>query len=120
MIIGDRDGKYAMSMPRIVSALSIMASILVLAGGGAARADAARGQSLAERWCSQCHGVRPSQASANSEAPAFSAIAAEPSATEFSLRTFLRVPHKTMPNFILKPEDIDDLVSYIVSLKPQK
>jgi len=109
-----------MSMARSVCAVLAVVTILVLAGRGDARADAAQGRALAEQWCSQCHGVRPSQASANSEAPVFSAIAAERSATEFSLRTFLRVPHKTMPNFILKPEDIDDLVSYILSLKPQK
>ena len=50
----------------------------------------------------------------------FSAIAAEPSATQYALRTFLRVPHPTMPNFILKPDDIDDIVAHITSLKPQK
>jgi mono/diheme cytochrome c family protein len=90
----------------------------VLAAPEDAKADAARGQGLAEQWCSQCHGVRPSQA--NSEAPSFSAIAAEPSASQYALRTFLSVPHPTMPNFILKPDDIDDIVGYITSLKPQK
>jgi len=25
-----------------------------------------------------------------------------------------------MPNFIIKPDDIDDIVGYITSLKPQK
>jgi hypothetical protein len=49
----------------------------VLAAPEDAKADAARGRGLAEQWCSQCHGVRPSQPSANSEAPSFSAIAAE-------------------------------------------
>ena len=109
-----------MSMPKRVCALLAVVATLALAGRGEAKADVAQGRALAEQWCSQCHGVRPSQASTNSEAPTFSAIATEPSATDFSLRTFLRVPHKTMPNFILKPEDIDDVVSYILSLKPQK
>jgi len=107
-----------MSMQGIVRMLLAMAAIIVLAGREEAKADATRGRTLAEQWCSQCHGVR--QPSANSEAPPFSAIAAEPSATEYTLRTFLRVPHPTMPNFILKPDDIDDIVGYILSLKPQK
>jgi mono/diheme cytochrome c family protein len=109
-----------MNMPGIIRALLVIAAILVLASPEDAKADAARGQGLAEQWCSQCHGVRPSQPSANSDAPSFSAIAAEPSATQYALRTFLRVPHPTMPNFILKPDDIDDIVGYITSLKPQK
>ena len=38
------------------------------------------------------------QASPGQGAPSFSQIAAEPSATEMSLRVFLRTPHPTMPN----------------------
>ena len=109
-----------MNMPAIVCAPLVMAAILLLAGPGTAKADAVRGHGLAEQWCSQCHGIRPSEPSANSDAPTFSAIAAEPSATPYALRTFLRVPHPTMPNFILKPDDIDDIVAHITSLKPQK
>jgi hypothetical protein len=82
-----------------------------------AQADVSRGQILSQQWCSQYHGVRPNQSSANPDAPSFSAIALEPSATEYPLRTFLRVPHKTMPNFVIKTEDIDDIVDYIASLK---
>jgi mono/diheme cytochrome c family protein len=116
------DGRlgYAMSMPRTICTVLIMAAILVLAGWERAEADAARGRALAEQGCSQCHGIRPAEASVNPKAPAFAAIAAEPSMTEYALRTFLRTPHPTMPNFIIKPDDIDDIVDYIVSLKPQK
>jgi cytochrome c len=116
------DGRlgYAMSMPRTICTALIVAAILVLAGGERAKADAARGRALAEQGCSQCHGIRPAESSVNPKAPAFVAIATQPSATEYSLRTFLRVTHKTMPNFVIKPDDIDDIVDYIVSLKPQK
>jgi mono/diheme cytochrome c family protein len=109
-----------MSMPRIVCVLLTVTAILAVVGRGNAMADAAQGQALSQQWCSQCHGVRPAEASVNPKAPAFVAIAAEPSATEYALRTFLRTPHPTMPNFIIKPEDIDDIVGYIISLKPQK
>jgi cytochrome c len=76
------------------------------------------GRSLAQQWCAQCHGVPPNELSADSNAPSFSAVAREPSATEYALRVFLRTPHPTMPNFVLNPDGIDDLVSYIVSLRP--
>ena len=109
-----------MSAARMVSGLVIAAALLVLPATEGAKAAASRGQILSQQWCSQCHGVRPNQSSTNPDAPSFPAIALEPSATEYSLRTFLRVPHKTMPNFVIKPNDIDDIVDYIVSLKPKK
>ena len=111
---------YPMSAPRIVSGFAVAAALLVLSATEPASAAATRGQILSQQWCAQCHGVRTDQPSANPDVPSFSAIAAEPSATEYSLRIFLRVPHPTMPNFVLKPDDIDDLVDYIISLRPQK
>jgi mono/diheme cytochrome c family protein len=104
----------------MVSGLVVAAALLVLLPTEEAKAAASRGKILSQQSCAQCHGVRPNQSSASPDAPSFSAIATEPSATEYLLKTFLRVPHKTMPNFILKPDDIDDIVGYIISLKPQK
>ena len=44
--------------------------------------------------------------------------AGEPSATAYALHVFLQTTHATMPNFVNKPDDIDDIVSfYILSLK---
>ena len=40
-----------------------------------------------------------------------------PSTTELSLKVFLRSSHKSMPNFILQPEEADDIVAYILSLR---
>jgi mono/diheme cytochrome c family protein len=117
---GGLEGKYAMGRPRTVFALSIVTAFLELVASEGPKADTARGKILSQQWCSQCHGVDVNQSSENPKAPSFSAIAIEPSATEYSLRTFLRIPHPTMPNFIIKPDDIDDIVGYIVSLKPQK
>lgn len=103
-----------------VSGLAVAAALIVFATAGEAKAAASRGEILSQQWCAQCHGVRPNQSSADQNAPSFSAIAAEPSATEYSLRIFLRVPHPTMPNFVIKPDDIDEIVDYIMSMKPQK
>lgn len=108
-----------MSTPRMVSGLAV-AALLVLSATEGAKGAASRGQTLSQLWCAQCHGGGPNQLSANPDAPSFSAIADEPSATEYSLRIFLRVPHPTMPSFILKPDDIDDLVEYIIPLKSHR
>ncbi len=75
------------------------------------------GAALAQQWCAACHAVKPGQVSPNPKAPAFTAIAAEPSATEYSLSVFLKTTHATMPNYKIDPDDIDALVDYIRSLK---
>jgi mono/diheme cytochrome c family protein len=106
-----------MSGPRTIYAVFIAMVLIVLDAASHAKADAARGQVLAEQWCSQCHGVHPNEASANPKSPTFPAIAAEASITENSLRVFLRTPHSTMPNIMLKPDDTDDIVEYLLSLK---
>jgi cytochrome c len=83
-------------------------------------ADARQGLVLAEQWCAECHSVRRDRASGNPDLPTFSEIAAEPSATAYALRIFLRTPHATMPNFVLDADDIDDIVDYILSLKRRR
>jgi mono/diheme cytochrome c family protein len=85
-----------------------------------AQGNPSRGLALSERWCSQCHGVTPNEGSHNADAPRFVDVAAEPSVTEYSLRVFFRTPHATMPNFVLNPDDIEDIISYILSMKPNR
>jgi hypothetical protein len=50
-------------------------------------------------------------------APTFSELAAEPSITEYSLRALLRSPHETMPQITFKPDQMDDIAEYILSLR---
>jgi hypothetical protein len=50
-------------------------------------------------------------------APTFSELAAEPSITEYSFRVLLRSPHETMPQITFKPDQMDDIAGYIVSLR---
>ena len=104
-------------MQRTIKALVPMWVLAATVAIGDARADAAHGLALAEQWCSQCHGVRPNEASPTRGATSFSEIAAKASTTEMSLRVFMQTSHPTMPNFILEPDDLDDLVGYILSLK---
>ena len=100
--------------------LPLIAALIVVAAAGTARADASKGSMLAAQLCATCHAVQPGQASPKAGAPPFPSVAANPSITIFSLRAFLRTPHWTMPNIMLKPDDIDDIASYIVSLKTKQ
>jgi mono/diheme cytochrome c family protein len=79
--------------------------------------DGSTGHRLASEWCRDCHAIEPTAINTGKPAPDFVAVANMPSTTELSLKVFLLSSHKTMPNFIIKPNDADDLVAYILSLK---
>ena len=79
--------------------------------------DAAAGQRLAEGTCRTCHQIDRAQAPVEGGGPAWQAIANMPSTTHLSLAVFLQSSHRNMPNLILTPGEIDDLVAYILSLK---
>ena len=102
------------------SALLTIILAATLAAGENAGADQSKGRVLAEQRCSQCHGVKRGEKSPSVAAPSFTDVADEPSLTEYTLRVFLRTPHPTMPNLIIKPDEMDDIVSYIVSLKRKR
>jgi mono/diheme cytochrome c family protein len=92
---------------------------LVLMPAVGSPADLAVGKLLADKWCAQCHGTRAGRLGPNPDAPTFSELAAEPSITEYSLRALLRSPHETMPQITPTPDEMDDIVGYILSLKPR-
>ncbi len=77
--------------------------------------DAAAGQKLVQAQCSTCHGPRPGP----QQAPSLEAIASMPSTTSMSLHAFLMTPHANMPNYRLSSQEIDDVVAYILSLRPR-
>lgn len=101
----------------------IACSLLILPIGAAAAADLpgdpAAGGTLAHDVCAVCHVVAPDQMVDPGVGPSFLEIAAHPATTTLSLRAFLQTPHATMPNLILTPEETDDIISYILTLKGQ-
>ena len=99
------------------AAVLAFAATTSFATAGADAASAARGKTLVQHECVSCHAVEPGQQSPNPKAPTFAAVANEPSATAYSLHVFLQTTHTTMPNFMINSDDIDDVVSYILSLK---
>jgi cytochrome c len=88
------------------------------AGGATLSADSgSAGHRLADAWCKECHAIEARNAGTANAAPDFVAIANQPSTTELSLKVFLRSSHRSMPNLVITPDQADDLVNYILSLK---
>jgi mono/diheme cytochrome c family protein len=102
--------------------LIALVAIRLHGAGGQARAqdvpgDAAKGRSLAEAWCSECHAVGAKAVPVPRNAPDFVTVARLSSTTALSLNAFLRSNHRSMPNFMIARRDADDIVAYILSLK---
>lgn len=77
------------------------------------------GRAFVRENCAECHDVeREWDELAASYGPVFVDVAAAPGTTAIRLRVFLRSPHVEMPDFILTEQEIDDVISYILTLKP--
>ena len=97
-----------------------IAAILIALGANAVAARAAdvqTGEFLATHWCHSCHVVGDS-GSGNDAAPTFQAIAKRHAGDDSWLRAWLASPHPPMPNLTLSREEIDDIVTYLGTLKP--
>ena len=80
--------------------------------------DPQKGSALAQRFCAECHAVgKRDGRSPNSEAPSFTAVASTPGMTAMALNVFFQTPHRAMPNLILKTDQRNDIIAYILSLK---
>lgn len=94
------------------------AVMLALSPAPVAAQDAAVGSALAVRWCMGCHVIeREPLISPRNGVPTFSAIAANPATTVTFLRRYLSAEHTYMPDFALSPQERDDLIAYIMSLR---
>lgn len=76
------------------------------------------GQKLAKDVCAECHAVtRGADVSPNLNAPAFAKLASTPGVTSTALSAALQTSHRTMPNLVLKGDDMANVVAYILTLK---
>ena len=88
--------------------------------GLAAAQDARRGQALAERWCANCHVVNQAATTGRADGlPTFPALAARKDVTAATLKGAMTATHSRMPDLQLGARDQEDLVAYIISLRPK-
>jgi cytochrome c len=94
-----------------------MALALSVIAAHSAGADVKQGAELARVWCANCHvvGTKPT-GSVPQGPPSFPSIARS-GMTADQLRAFLSHPHGAMPDLSLTRAEIDDLVSYIETLR---
>ena len=100
---------------------STIAAAALLSGGAALaqeRGDPERGLAYAEANCAECHEVRAGHYDSPwPESPPFEDIANADGMTEIALFAFFRTSHPNMPNFVVPPDDIQDLTAYLLSMR---
>ena len=96
-------------------------SIVTPARQGINIGDVHRGLAYAQKFCAECHDVLRSDAASPSRlAPPFEKIANTPGMSVTALTVWSRTSHPTMPNFVIEPNNMDDLIAYILTLKDRR
>ena len=90
--------------------------------------DPQAGYTVAEEVCAQCHAILPGEGVSSDPEPLpfeqsvalpFEDIANTPGVTAMALFAWMTSSHPTMPDIKLTPEELRNVVSYILSLKKQ-
>lgn len=78
-----------------------------------------RGRASAATMCAECHRTEPGPGSSPLKtAPAFTSVAKTKGMSAMALNVWLVTSHPTMPNIVLAPDTADDIVAYVLSLRP--
>lgn len=97
----------------------LLAALLPFGAHAQEAGDVSAGAKIAQEVCAECHSIGAEQDnSPNADAPPFAHVATTPGMNERALAVWLQSPHPTMPNIILEKKERDDIVAYILSLKP--
>jgi mono/diheme cytochrome c family protein len=117
MTIDGIEGTARRAGMRTAFALAVV--LLVFASGALAQeGDIAAGATYAKKVCAACHAVLANeQISPLPQAPTFQSVADTPGMTELALTVWLQSSHPTMPNIVLAPDDMRNVVAYIRSLE---
>jgi mono/diheme cytochrome c family protein len=111
---GDR--AWEKVMLRAVLPLAVILLAAAQASAQVPSGDATAGRELVKAQCSTCHDGEGSPRG-RQQGPSLASVASMPSTTSISLHAFLMTPHVNMPNYRLTPQEIDDVVTYILSLR---
>ena len=113
--------QWKTDMPRqwTIGLAGLLFCVTSLAHAG--EGDPRAGRAFAADNCRQCHEISNGRTllSPFAAGPAFRDVANASTTTPLSLHVFLTTSHPTMPNLILSKKEVDDVVSYIMSLRKQ-
>jgi mono/diheme cytochrome c family protein len=82
-------------------------------------ADPQAGFEYAQTYCATCHGISEEK-SPLPQAPRFRHVADTTGMTATALQVWMQTSHPTMPNIIVAPSDMRNVIAYIPSLKARE
>lgn len=102
--------------------VAMLAVIGFLTPTTAAAQSVAKGRDLATSRCASCHALDPAGASPHKDAPPFRDIARRYPIAGLAeaFAEGITVGHEDMPEFILQPAEIDDLLAFMATLGRQQ
>ncbi len=101
---------------RLLLALTVI--LLPLGAAAQEQGTPERGLDYARKVCAECHLVADEAGlSPRPEVKTFKQIADTPGMSAMALAAWMQSEHENMPHLVLEPNDLNDVISYIVSLK---
>lgn len=82
--------------------------------------DKDKGHAYAQKFCADCHPVEKDENVLFGDVPSFQEVADSEGMSPRALAVWLRTSHPNMPDFIIPPDDIDNIIAYIMSLRTPK
>lgn len=109
-------------MRAALTALALASAISITAPTASAQdaAAIARGKAYATQNCAGCHAVDDTRPSPNQAAASFREITNTPGMTPLAITVWLQTPHRLMPHIIVEPDDREDLIAFLTSLKSRE
>jgi len=108
----------SLAMKHLFAALG--AGVVFAAASGVATAeepaDPQAGFEYAQTYCATCHAISEEK-SPLPQAPRFRNVADQPGITATALQVWMQTSHPTMPNIVVAPNDMRNVIAYILSLK---
>ena len=112
-----RWGRVPVVVGVAVWAAAVFSSAPQAAQAGADRPEAAASlERTVTQYCATCHGISEEK-SPLPEATRFRIVADRPGMTALALQVWMQTSHPTMPNIIVAPKDMRNVIAYIISLK---
>ncbi|MFA5899270.1 MAG: cytochrome c [Hyphomicrobium sp.] len=104
-------------MRRLIGSVAYLVALLTLAAGAVETGDKEKGHAYAQQVCAECHAVEKDENLLFADVPSFEQVANSEGMSPRALGVWLHTSHPNMPDFIIPPDDIDNVVAYIMSLR---
>jgi mono/diheme cytochrome c family protein len=107
-------------MPRYLQYLAVALALLPSAAAAVELGNKERGLAYAQQVCADCHAVEKDTSYLFTDIPSFQEIADTQGMSPRALAVWLQTSHPNMPDLIIPPDDMDNVIAYIMSLRTPK